>query len=156
MSKWVLTTFKKSFESTISNAFLSGTVVSIDNVIQDKNVNYLRGITPTHDGWGLIDDANSFFAIVAPRDIEFHEQPTAFCTFKECEIAALGSSIAEHYSDAFTNISPKWAYYWALRIGNREVMRKVILNSRSNFYSKCWINNIDPTDRELIALNVSK
>lgn len=151
----VLTTFKKCFEETISDAFLCGTALNVNSLLQDKNVNYFRGITPSHDGWGLIDDANSFFAIVAPRgDVKFHEQPTLFCSFQDCDVVAFGDDIEAHYSSLFTDISPKWAYYWALRIGNQEAMRKVIINSRNKFYSKCWVNNINQTDKELIAISL--
>lgn len=157
MSKqFVLTTFNKSFEKTISDLFLCGEPLTVNSFLQEKNFNYFRGITPSHDGWGLIDDANSFFAIVVPRgDVKFHTQPTLFCSFEECDIVAFGSDIAEHYSNSFTGVSPKWAYYWALRIGNQEEMRKVILDSNSKFYSKCWINNINNTDKELISISLT-
>ena len=63
MSKqFVLTTFNKSFEKTISDLFLCGEPLTVNSFLQEKNFNYFRGITPSHDGWGLIDGANSFFA----------------------------------------------------------------------------------------------
>ena len=40
----VLTTFKKCFEETISDAFLCGTALNVNSLLQEKNVNYFRGI----------------------------------------------------------------------------------------------------------------